>query len=195
MRQEEKKGMRNRWVLASVLSWLLMTGQKAFFFLSLSFFLCKMRKIRLNARWSLGHFQKPVILTKGATNKADKCHDLAFDREKRHGYLNSTILFFNRICLSIWTPLALTSEYVMESYKTLQGKIPVPLRNKSDTWAINDHYSGHYISEKQGHEEWWAKWMNLHEKWIYLGVIRLRTTRGPECLGRWEGVVCIWMLG
>lgn len=51
----------------------------------------------------LGWFQRPALLTREATNNADKCHDLAFSREKRPGYLSSMTLFLNRKCLSIWT--------------------------------------------------------------------------------------------
>lgn len=48
----------------------------------------------------------------------------------------------------------LPSEHVMELYKILSGESSGPMRNKGDISANDDQYSGHYISEKQGLEEY-----------------------------------------
>lgn len=109
------------------ITWYITLGKKPFTSLSLSFFLCKMKNIWLNAEWSLGHFQRPTILTREATNNADKCHDLAVSREKKPGYLKSMTLFVHKQKMLKHKDIVLPSEHVMEPYKILPGKSPGPL--------------------------------------------------------------------
>lgn len=48
--------------------------------------------------------------------------------------------------------IVLPSEQVMEPCKILPGKSLGPLWNRYDIYAIDDHYSGHYISKMLGPE-------------------------------------------
>lgn len=91
-----------------------------------------MKKTCSNARSSLGHFQRPAVLTREAANNADKCHDLAFGiKEDPFIGIPWHCLFLNRKMLK-HIDIALTSEHMMEPYKILSGKSPGPLRNKGD---------------------------------------------------------------